>query len=184
MYGELTLHQIDDDTAYQAIKLRIPFPVKAAYVRMPTTKEMVEYLKPVKKNETDEGKALSLFKSIRLDDGPEFDQFEASNCMNSLCSARSTSYERIGDSYRITIDTPFGECDHTVSVPTMKQVAVFRRSVHKAYIPAACDLYDLLHETHVGYAEGVEVPPHHKYSVVNSVFEALDSIDPLIEIKN
>jgi hypothetical protein len=123
MYGN-----IPDD----GIIIKVPNPPKAARVRLPATDEMLGRLAQQKsirrtigrrKSQTEfvpNPKAdLVRFTQIRLDkDGPEFDEFEAGNAISKLTFCEVTDCERVGDEYRITLKTPFGDTTHTMKIPT------------------------------------------------------------------
>jgi hypothetical protein len=201
MYGN-----IPDD----GIIIKVPNPPKAARVRLPTTDEMLSRLAQQKsirrtigrrKSQTEfvpNPKAdLALFTQIRLDkDGPEFDEFEAGNAISKLTFCEVTDCERVGDEYRITLKTPFGDTTHTMKIPTQRDITVYRRTVVSATdlphgqeelryrIEPAIDLYDSVVSKIDGYAESykaADVPPHHKSAVAVELVQAIDDMDPSLD---
>ena len=62
----------------------------------------------------------------------EFDEFEASNAVSKLTFCEVTDCERVGDEYRITLKTPFGDTTHTMSIPTQRDMTLYRRTVISA----------------------------------------------------
>ena len=140
---------------------------------------------------------LALFNQIRLDkDGAEFDEFEAGNAISKLTYCEVTDCERVGDEYRITLKTPFGDTTHTMKIPTQRDMTVYRRTVVSATdlphgqeelryrIEPAVDLYDSVVSKIEGYVDGykaADVPPHHKSAVVVELVQAIDDLDPQID---
>ena len=192
------------------ITIRVPNPPKTARVRLPTSDEILGRLAQQKsirrtigrrKSQTDtvpNPKAdLVLFNQIRLDkDGPEFDEFEAGNAISKLTFAAVTDCERVGDEYRITLQTPFGDTIHTVKIPTQRDITVYRRTVLSATdlphgqeelryrIEPAVDLYDSVVSKIEGYVESykvADVPPNHKSAVVVELVQAIDDLDPSLD---
>jgi hypothetical protein len=194
----------------EGITIRVPNPPKAARVRLPTSDEMLGRLAQQKsirrtigrrKSQTEyvpNPKAdLALFNQLRLDkDGPEFDEFEASNALSKLTYCEVTDCERAGDEYRITLKTPFGDTTHTMRIPTQRDVTLYRRTVVSATdLPhgqeelryrtePAIDLYNSVVTKAEGYADSLkieDVPPHHKSAVVVELVQAIDDLDPQID---
>ncbi len=194
----------------EGITIRVPNPPKAARVRLPTNDEMLGRLAQQKsirrtigrrKSQTEfvsNPKAdLVLFSQIRLDkDGPEFDEFEASNAISKLTYCEVTDCERVGDEYRITLKTPFGDTTHTMKIPTQRDVTLYRRTVVSATdLPhgqeelryrtePAVDLYDSAVNKAEGYADGTkiaDVPPNHKSAVAVELVQAIDDMDPTLD---
>jgi len=187
LYGSTTQYQVDGKTI-DGIKLTIPNPPKVAYVRLPTTAEMLDYFKQkqtAKGSLSAEEITLALFAKLRLDDGTPFDEYEAQTSFDLLTFSRGTTYERAGDTYVIKVETLFGVTTHTLAIPTQKQLAVYRRNVTKNYISGVIALYGDLVRKVEGYIETIttgDVPPLHQLDCINQVFAALDSIDPIITI--
>ncbi len=194
----------------QGITIKVPNPPKAARVRLPTSDEMLGRLAAQKSIRRTIGRRksqtqfipnpqadLALFNQIRLDkDGPEFDEFEASNAVSKLTFCEVTDCERVGEEYRITLKTPFGDAIHTMRIPTQRDVTLYRRTVVSATdLPhgqeeiryrtePAIDLYDSVVAKAEGYIDGLkmtDVPPHHKSAVVVELVQAIDDLDPQID---
>ena len=194
----------------QGITIKVPNPPKAARVRLPTSDEMLGRLAQQKsirrtigrrKSQTEyvpNPKAdLALFNQLRLDkDGPEFDEFEASNALSKLTYCEVTDCERLGDEYRITLKTPFGDTIHMMRIPTQRDVTLYRRTVVSATdLPhgqeelryrtePAVELYDGVVSKAEGYADGIKItdlPPHHKSAVAVELVNAIDDLDPQID---
>lgn len=194
----------------QGITIKVPSPPKAARVRLPTGDEMLGRLAQQKSIRRTIGRRksqtqfvpnpqadLALFNQIRLDkDGVEFDEFEASNAVSKLTFCEVTDCERVGDEYRITLKTPFGDTIHTMRIPTQRDITVYRRTVVSATdLPhgqeelryrtePAIDLYGSVASKAEGYADSVkltDVPPHHKSAVVVELVQAIDDMDPQID---
>jgi len=192
------------------ILIRVPNPPKAARVRLPTIDEMLSRLTQQKSIRRTIGRRksqtefvpnlkadLTLFNQIRLDkDGPEFDEFEAGNAVSKLTFCEVTDCERVGDEYRITLKTPFGDTSHTMRIPTQRDVTMYRRTVVSATdlphgqeelryrVEPAIDLYNSVVTDIDGYADGIkpaEVPPHHKSAVVVELVQAIDDMDPSLD---
>ena len=198
------------DIPAEGITIRVPNPPKTAHLRLPTNQELLDRLAQQKsirrtigrrKSQTEfvpNPKAdLDLFNQIRLDkDGPEFDEFEAGNAISKLTYCDVTDCERIGDEYRVTLKTPFGETVHLVKIPTQRDITIYRRTVVSSTdlphgqeelryrIEPAVELYDSVVRKIEGYAESFkpgDVPPHHKSAVVVELVQTIDDLDPAID---
>ena len=194
----------------EGITIRVPNPPKAARVRLPNNDEMMGRLAQQKSIRRTIGRRksqtefvpnpqadLALFNQIRLDkDGAEFDEFEAGNAISKLTYCEVTGCERVGDEYRVTLKTPFGDTIHTMRIPTQRDVTVYRRTVVSATdlphgqeelryrIEPAVDLYGSVVSKIEGYADGdkaIDVPPHHKSAVAVELVSALDDLDPSLD---
>ena len=189
--------------------MRVPNPPKTAVLRLPTNQEMLDRLAQQKsirrtigrrKSQTEfvpKTKAdLDLFNRIRLGKGPEFDEFEAANAISKLTFCEVTDCERVGDEYRITLNTPFGVTVHTVRIPIQRDITIYRRTVVSSVdlphgqeelryrIEPAVDLYNSVVSKIEGYAESIQpldVPPHHKSAVVVELVQAIDDLDPALD---
>ena len=209
LYGELpTIHS--DAGNVQGVSVRVPNPPKTAILRLPTSEEMLTRLGQQKSIRRDLGRRksqteyvpnlkadLDLFNKIRLDkDGPEFDEFEASNAVSKLTFCEVTDCERSGEEYRVTLRTPFGDVFHWIRIPTQRDITIYRRGVVSATeLPhgqqelryrtePAAELYDLVAAKIEGYSLGTkpaDVPPHHKSAVVVEVVNAIDELDPTFD---
>jgi hypothetical protein len=194
----------------QGITIKVPNPPKAARVRLPNSDEMLGRLAQQKSIRRTIGRRksqtefvpnlkadLTLFNQIRLDkDGPEFDEFEAANAVSKLTFCEVTDCERVGDEYRITLKTPFGDTTHTMKIPTQRDVTVYRRTVVSATdlphgqeelryrVEPAIDLYNSVVTSIDGYADGykpADIPPHHKSAVAVELVQAIDDMDPSLD---
>jgi len=144
---------------------------------------------------------LALFTACRLGKPePEFDDADMAYALSILLDHRMVSCEKQGKAYLITLRVldPTGESSgvtltHLLSMPTRKSLSDYRskRRVPISLpnnleeirlppdVPAA--LYDLLLQSSTGYADGVDVPLHHKRTVINQLDEALALLDPAID---
>jgi hypothetical protein len=194
----------------EGIRVKIPNPPKQAFLRLPSSQEMLDRLAQQKsirrtigrrKSQTEfvpNSKAdLALFNQIRLDrDGPEFDEFEAATAIARLTFCEVTCCEREGDHYRVTLHTPFGVTVHIVGIPTQRDLTVYRRTVITSTdLPhgqeeiryrtePAVDLYNSVISAIEGYAESIkpaDVPPHHMSAVVVELVQAIDDLDPALD---
>jgi hypothetical protein len=187
LYGQLNTYEVNGKQI-EAIKVTIPNPPKVAYVRLPTTAEMLDYFKQkqtTKNTLSSEELTLALFNKIRLDEGVPFDEWEAQTSFDTLTFSRGSAYERVGDNYVISVDTPLGNTKHTLAIPTQKQLAVYRRNATKNYLNAVMGMYKELVQSVEGYIDSLttsDVPPLHQLDCINQVFAALDSIDPIIKV--
>lgn len=182
LYGQLPEQAIDGKTV-NAIKLSIPNPPKTAFLRLPTNEELLDFMKPEKNKEKAEQKLATLFNRLRVDEGQEFDEYEIESAVSRITHSTGVGYERVGSAYEISILTPFNIVKHTLTIPTQKQITLFRRSAQKNFTTAAITLYDELATKIEGYIDGIapkDVPPYHKLDAVNQVFAALDNLDPIL----
>jgi len=206
LYGELPPVTLDSGEEVRGVKVRVPNPPKLAILRLPTSQEMLDRLDQQKsirrtlgrrKSQTEfvpNPKAdLDLFNKIRLDKGPEFDEFEAGNAISKLTYNEVTDCERAGEEYRITLRTPFGDTVHLMRIPTQRDITIYRRTVVSATdlphgqeelryrIQPSVELYDAVAASIQGYAASMkpaDVPPHHKSAVVVDLVQAIDDLDP------
>lgn len=207
-YGELPRVQLDG-ADYEGIVVKIPNPPKSAVLRLPANAEMLEYLDAQKslrrslgrrKAQTEavpnEKADLALFKAIRLDKGAsEFNAFEVATILGRLTYYEVTDCRRAGEGYQVTLQTPFGEVVHQVSVPTQKALSLYRRGIMASTdLPhgveelrfrhgSASDLYDEIAVKVEGYADAdpKHVPPHHKSAVAAEVGAAMEDLDPVLD---
>lgn len=179
---------------------------KAAVLRLPKPEEILSYLAAQKSVYRDlgrrqgEGEDLQtpdadqkFFRAIRLDKGPDFDDAEAQYALTQILRHKVDSCERDGQAYVITLKTIFGATVHTVKIPFQKDLAEYKRNVYKSrdlphgieerrFPPdVPCKLYDKIVSDTKGYAEGAEVPPHHKRSVIVELVSTLASLDPSLD---
>ncbi len=209
-YGELPEVTLRGGQSAKAIRIKNPNPPKMAFLRLPNSEEIVARLgqqKSIRRNlgrRKSQSEAvpnfkadLALFNAIRLDkDGPEFDEYEASNAISKLTYCEVTNCERVGEEYRITLRTPFGDTTHSMRIPTLRDISIYRKSVVssmdlpygqeevKFRVGPAIDLYNAVASGIEGYAEGAkpfDVPAHHKQAVVIDLVFAIDDLDPAID---
>ncbi len=206
LYGELpTVHTEDGDV--QGLNVKVPYPPKAAILRLPTNQEMLARLGHQKSIRRDLGRRktqtesvpntkadLDLFNKIRVDkDGPEFDEFEAASAILKLTYCEVTDCQRMGEEYQITLRTSFGEVKHWVRIPTQRDISVYRRGMFASTeLPhgqqelryrtePAIELYDASVAKIEGYSASykpADVPPHHKSAVIVELVNAIDDLDP------
>ncbi len=215
LYGELPLSDVtlkDGADRLRGVTIKIQNPPKTAVLRIPTNDELTDRLskqrsirkslgrrKSTTESIPDTKADLTLFNAIRVDDGIEFDEYEASSAVNKLTSVEVVECERAGDQFIVTIKTPFGETVHTVSVPMQKDLQIYRRSVLSSIdlphgneelrfrIGPPCALYDSVIQQVEGYNGSftkTTVPANHKSAVVIELVSSLDdlelNIDPLL----
>ena len=125
-----------------------------------------------------------LFSRIRVDqDGPEFDEAEAGLVIGRIERCTITEIEREGINYRIDMKVPGARVTHVLRMPTAKEmqeherastsVVAARRSVEtRAFLEPSGALYDALHLSHEGYANG-SVPIVHKSAAVSEIIAQL-----------
>jgi hypothetical protein len=203
-YGELNDIRIDGvETPLRGFRFTVHNPLKVAVLRLPNSAEITarnDAQKSIRrslgrrKSQTDpvpNFKAdLELFNKIRVDKGLDFDEYEARNAILKITEAEVTGCDRTGDQYVISVRTPFCSTIHTIGIPTAKQLNQYRLTVvNSTELPhnqeelryrtqSAVDLYDGLSAVSTGYAEGTEVPAHHKFAVVSELVQAIDEFDP------
>lgn len=143
-----------------------------------------------------------IFRAIRLDKGSgsvEFDDAEALYALDLITRHKVTSCERQGQQYVVTLMTMFGECVHTVRMPYQSERSEYQsRCFQTTYLPDNLEqrrfppevpvkLYDHIIIDATGYANFnganstipiVDVPPHHKRSVIIAVLTAISHLDP------
>lgn len=212
MYGDLPPIQLTGSSetinGFPVLIESTPTGPKTAVLRLPTTDELLDYLRVQKSRYKDLGRRKSeseeipnpkadqkLFRSIRLDSGPEFDDAEAARAIGLITRHRVTDCTRDGDSYIITVSTPFGSTTHTVRMPYESERAEYFRSflketdlphgiTERRFPPdVPVKLYDKIVLTADGYQSVFDspakvVPPHHKRSVINELFSTLAALDP------
>lgn len=198
------------DSPASGITVRVPNPPKAASLRMPTNEEVLARLSQQRTIRRSLGRRkaqteyvpnrkadVDLFNKIRLDkEGPEFDEFEASNAIAKLIYCEVIGCERDGDLYVITLKTPFGNTVHHVKPGTLRDITLYQRSVVAATelphnqeevrfrIEPAIDLYRAVVVSIEGYAESIrpgDVPPHHMQAVVVELIASMEDLDPMLD---
>jgi len=200
-YGDLQTVKVGD-ADHQGFPITVHNPRKVAILRLPTSAEMIARIdsqksiqkslglgksisEPVPNPEAD----LRLFGQIRVA-GADFDEFEARNAISKLTEVDVLESVRDGDRYTITLKTPFCKTVHHLKIPTDKALHFYRRSIvastsmrHgieelKYRASAGIDLYDSAVIDFEGYAEGTEVPAHHKFCVAGDLSESCKEFDP------
>lgn len=208
LYGELPVTELPSGEKLNGVTVRIH--PKSAVVRLPTNREMLERLNQNKSIRRSIGRRksqiesipnlqadLSLFNAIRMDKaGAEFDEYEASSVIGKVTYNEVTDCQRDGDTYRITLKTPFGDTTHVLGIPSQRDITVYRRSVVSSIdlphnqeevrfrIEPAVVLYDSVLSKFEGYAADFkveDVPPHHKSSVVVELVQAIDELDSVMD---
>lgn len=209
LYGELPAVTNEAGETLNGVTVRVANPPKSAVLRLPTNQEMLDRLSLHKSIRRSIGRRksqmesvpnlkadLDLFNAIRVDHGPEFDEYEASNAIGKLTYNEVTDCQRAGDEYRITLKTPFGETVHTVGIPSQRDITLYRRTVVSSIdlphgqeevrfrIQPAVDLYDSVVTAFDGYAANFkvsDVPPNHKSSVVVELVQAIEELDSVLD---
>ena len=206
LYGELPVVTTDSGTL-SGVTVKVQNPPKTAVLGLPTNQQMLDRLDQQKsirrtigrrKSQTEfvpNPKAdLDLFNKIRQDkNGLEFDEYEAGNAVSKLTYCEVTDCQRVGDEYRITLKTPFGETVHVLGIPTQRDITLYRRTVVSATdlphgqeelryrIGPAVALYDSVASKIEGYTDSfkpADAPPHHKSAVVVELVQAIDESGP------
>lgn len=205
LYGDLPEVKLENGDTVRGITVRVPNPPKSAVLRLPTATEITERLSKDKFIRRNSGRKpsqaefvpsptadLDLFRKIRLDAGPDFDEYEATNSIAKLTRAEAVDCVRDGDDYVITLRTFFGETVHTMASPWQRDLAFYRKTAiksrplphgeeelrHTVEAPAA--LYDAASKKFEGYADSfklADIPPHHKSNVVAELVAAIDEQD-------
>lgn len=183
--------------------VHIPNPEKTALLRLPTPGELIAYMSAQRDLYKDLGRgmgeeedapnlkaAVKLFTAVRLDpNGTPFDDSEAQYSIDQLTRLSTLDCSRDGQTYVVQLNTMFGVVTHTVSIPFIRDLAEYRRNAirsrnlpnaytERRYPPeAAVRLFDKIVIGSVGYADGVEVPPHHKRAVCAAVSITLSQMD-------
>lgn len=210
MYAKLPQVTLLSGDLVNGVTIRVPNPPKTAILGLPSNEQLGERMDSQKsirrslgrrKSQTDyvpntKGD-LTLFDKIRLDkEGPEFDEFEASSAISRLLYVDVVSCDRVGDTYEVTLKTPFGEVKHTLSIPLQRDIQRYRRNVvtsvdlpHgqeelKSRSGPSCDLYAAVIVSIDGYTDDftpASVPPHHKSAAVVELVQAVDDLDPVLD---
>ena len=196
LYGELNTVTIGEQTV-RGFKFQRGTPPKVAVLRLPTSAEMIDRInsqKSVRKNlgrgqvRTDavpnDAADLTLFAKLKVA-GDDFDVYEARTAISQLTSADViAATERDGDGYRITLTTPFGELVHWMKIPSDRALFFYRKSVFavtelprnmeelRYRAESGVELYDACKDRVTGYADGIEVPAHHKFAVASELSQA------------
>jgi hypothetical protein len=203
MYGDLPNVQLAEGKEAPGVTFRVNNPPKTAVLRLPTAEEIYQWLRSKKfirrslgrrKSQTERvpnhAADLALFKSIRIDSGEPFDEYEASNAIAKITRADVTNCEPNGDGFKITVTTNFGETVHYLGYPTAKILNDYRRGAltgvdlphgQEELVPHAevgVALYDSVILKTEGYASGVQPPPHHKSAAAPELVQAIDDLDP------
>lgn len=204
LYGELPAAKNGDDPI-KGFRFTVANPPKSAILRLPTNDEMLERLDKQRSVRTSLGRRkaqnevipnpgadLALFVKIRVDQGAEFDEYEASNAIQKLTACDVIDCERDGDGCRVRLKTPFGETVHNLGIPKIKDLMFYRRAVVSSIeLPhgkqelrwrasAAAELYDSVVRGVEGYVPGKApevVPPHHKLAIALDFEQFLDDTD-------
>lgn len=155
MYGDLpeikTKNQDGTESVIHAFPIHIPFPSKIAALRLPTSEEMLDYMRKQKSEYRylGRGKGRSkslpnprsdrdLFDRLRIDNDQEaqeggknwFDDDECGHAISILTQQRIFSRTREGDNYTIVLRTMLGDTTHTLHPPFMKDMAEYRRNAY------------------------------------------------------
>jgi hypothetical protein len=173
------------------ITVKIPYPEKTVIVRLPTNEELAKFYDSGAKNKDPENRdaEVALFQSVHVkgidDDKDAIDEYEATYIINNLLWVKSES-EKEGNNYKITLTTPFGECIHSMQPMTIKQhvkaTSVMSKQNEKATREAFVKLYDeLILKSPEGYADGTEIPVHHKRIAVALINSDIYAFDPIVK---
>lgn len=210
---------VTDDKKYfdstKQISPSVPHPDfpdgrKSCIIRFPTDKEwckrqhqLVSVSKTVGGDGTridrpgDEDANLELFKAIRIDqDGPEFDEAEASLVITRIERCIVQDSVRKGAQYTVTMKTYFGApiiVTHTLKIPTQKQLMDFGKAAvdiigrkqaveTRVALEPSADLWRGLVISATGYktdqpdglpALTTDIPILHKDAAINKVLAAM-----------
>jgi hypothetical protein len=203
LYGELPeIKRADGGEPIRGFPVEILNPPKTSVLRLPKDEEILERLSKSRTILTDLGRGRSdskatsntkadfeLFQKLRLDQGPEFDEFEAAKAIGRITYCRVASCERLGSQFEIKLETCAGETVHTLKAPPESAMFSYRESILarrdlgrgkeelRYRHSVAVELYDACGGTATGYAAGTAVPPHHKFHVATEVARAHDELD-------
>lgn len=204
LYGDLPEVKLENGDTVRGVLVKVPNPPKSAVLRLPTPAEITErlskdkFIRRVGRKQTEAEfiasptADLDLFRKLRLDQGEEFDEYEAANSIAKLTRAEVTDCVRDGDDYVITLRTLFGETTHTMASPWQRDMALYRRTAIKSRplphgqeelrhtVEAPVALYDAAMKKFEGYTPSFkvgDVPPHHKSNVVAELIASVDEQD-------
>lgn len=210
MYGKLPEVTLPNGTVVRGVTIRVPNPPKTAVLGLPNNEQLTERMDSQKSLRRNLGRRksttdyvpntkgdLTLFDKIRIDkDGTEFDEFEASSAVSRLIFVDVVSCERVGDQYKVTLKTPFGEVSHLLNIPLQRDLQRYRRNVVTSVdLPhgleelrsrsgPAGDLYDTVSVSIDGYTDEFKpanAPTHHKSAAVIELVQAIDELDPVLD---
>ncbi|HEY4359399.1 MAG TPA: hypothetical protein VGN17_00420 [Bryobacteraceae bacterium] len=176
LYGELNTIILENGETLHGLKVQIPHPKKSALIRRPTDKELDatrdKFRKLVKKNPTNTDKTpyLDLFNTIRLDDGAEWDEYEAEHIIGWVIQAQVESAETVNEELVVTIKTPTGSVKHFLRFPTFKEMQIKTGSA----------LFDVLFLRSEGYAPDTTIPNIHRELSVQEVMKEHLLFDPYV----
>ena len=203
LYGKLISIRTADGNSIDGFPVVIANPPKTAVLRLPTNAELMAYLGKQRSRYKDLGRRkgqpvpvstgkadLELFTKLRLaGTGEPFDEFEAGTAINKMMRQRIIDCERVGQSYKISLETVFGTTVHVIGIPTEKDMDAYLRNfmvptdlphgvTERRFPPEVpVNLYDACIESVSGYIPRItklDVPPNHKASVCMELASALN----------
>jgi hypothetical protein len=173
---------------------------KYCVLHLPTDEQLCDHMRArrVIKHYLGRGKTITktpnaarcdseLFEKLVVEGhGEEFDEAERSLAINKLLRTQVTDVQREGNSFRVTLDTPFGETTHVLSMPKQKDVTEYRHEIVSSVegrrqeeirfkLEPANRLYDTVLTSVEGY-DGA-VPVNHKSTVLTEILGSADDTE-------
>lgn len=180
------------------LKLRTPEGVKTIGVRFPTDEEWIErqrrrkvLIKQLSRGVSEtvvsggEDADAALLAKIRQGEGADVDPFEASRVIEQLGQSDVDDVAQEGDAFRVTLRVIGGAVEHTLRMPSAKDVFDYRRAFARVLdlpynrqeltvnLAAGGTLYKKLATSAEGYAG--EPPIIHQAVAVRATIDALDA---------
>jgi hypothetical protein len=180
------------------LKLRTPEGVKTIGVRFPTDEEWIERQRRRKVLIKQLGRGVSetvvsggedadaaLLAKIRQGEGSDVDPFEASRVIDQLGQCDVDDVVQEGDAFRVTLRVIGSTVEHTLRMPSAKDVFDYRRAFARVLdlpynrqeltvnLAAGGALYKKLVTANDGYAG--EPPIIHQAVAVRATIDALDA---------
>jgi hypothetical protein len=163
MYGQLPKVKTEDGKEIEAFPVSIKYPKKIAFLRLPTSEEIIPFLnsqrtivktlgrgKSVSEDKNNVRAEATLFKLLRLDNGEEFDEAEMRKALGEISFHRMLSCLHDGDLFVVTLATPLDDKDdngeripivHTLRMPKASEAERYRK-----FIMSPVDLPDGMQE--------------------------------------
>ena len=192
-YGQTSSIVLEDGNEVNGI--RVNAKKKTAVIRFPTAKEqddyhLAKYSKQAKAQDDDDADLLDdldLFKKLRLDQGEDFDEFEANYIIRNLLAVGVLGSSESGEELIVTLRSQFGLHTHTLRQPSFKEMTMFERAVQKARVGKGTfahvhKLYNALMTKTDGYPNTFtddDIPGGHKSLCVTEVQNAHYKLDPI-----
>lgn len=173
----------------------VRFPTDAEWIARAGRQKTVQHMLGRGKSRSEvlnsEAIDAELFAKIRKDeDGPEFDQAEASAVIARLERTTITEVNREGNNFRVKMRVPGATVEHVLRIPTCGEVDAYsaasvsvtsgrRQQEIRINLEPAAVLYDKIHVSHEGYAGAAPIP--HKDAAVFEVIAQLRALEDEID---